>query len=109
MFVEIRRHHCRLPEVALTDSIETTETVDFRSAAGGLIAIPAESSITQLTYYASVYPGVAPLPLYDAAGTAVVQTVAAGGTYVLPEACFGAAVLAIVADAAGTVAVSLKG
>jgi len=109
MFVEIRRHHCRLPEVKLTDSIETTEAVDFRSAASGLIAIPVGSTITELTYYAAVAPGVPPLPLHDAAGSAVVQAVAAGGTYVLPEACFGAGVLAITADAAGAVAVSLKG
>lgn len=109
MFVEIRRHHCRLSAVALTESIETTESVDFREAAGGLIAIPVGSSITELTYYAAVAPGVTPLPLFDASGAAVVQTVAAGGTYVLPEACFGAGLLAIAADAAGTVAVSLKG
>ena len=109
MYVEIRRHHCRLPEVALTDAIETTAVVDFREAAGGLIATPVGSSITELTYYAAVSPGVTPLPLYDAGGSAVTQSVAAGGTYVLPEACFGAGVLAIVADAAGSVALSLKG
>lgn len=109
MFVDIRRHHSRLPQVALTDSIETTEAVDFRDVAGGAIAIPAESSITQLTYYAAVAPGATLSPLYDVSGAPVVQAVAAGRIHVLPEACFGVGVLAIVADAAGSVAVSLKG
>ena len=109
MNMRIRRSHQCYSPVTLTTSAGTTAAIDVRAAAGGAVVVPAGSSITQLTYYAAAEPGLTPLPLYDAAGAPMVQAVAAGRVYQLPDACFGIGLLAVVADAAGTVALSLKG
>jgi hypothetical protein len=95
--------------LALTASLNTTPLVDFSAAAGGTIFVPAASPITTLTYYAAPDNGGTFLPLNDAAGVAVTQTVAAGKAYDMPAACFGAAALKIVVNSAGAVLVSLKG
>ena len=109
MFTRIGRQHVRVLDVAVTAAMETTAAVDFRQAAGGAIAIPAEAEITTLAYYGATTPEATPLPLFDSAGNAVAQSVAAGGIYALPDACFGVGVLYLVADAEATVALSLKG
>jgi hypothetical protein len=109
MLTRIVRHHSRVLQAQLTTDPATTATLDFREAAGGAIAVPADSGITAVMYYAAVMPGREPLPLCDAAGNAVVQTIVAGNVYALPDACFGVGLLAAVADADGVVSFSLKG
>jgi hypothetical protein len=108
MFVTIRRFH-QAVELALTDAVETAAAVDVREAAGGAVAIPADSPITTLMFFGAVQPGTAPLALYDSSGALVVVEVQAGGIYPLPESCYGLGALAIVADTSGTVSLSLKG
>lgn len=109
MLTRIVRHHSRVLQAPLTTDPTTTAAVDFREAAGGAVAVPTDSGITTITYYAAVMPGREPLPLCDAAGNAVAQTVAAGNVYALPDACFGIGLLVPVADTDGVVAFSLKG
>lgn len=75
----------------------------------GGIFVPTGSAITSLTYYGASYSGDTYLPAYDAAGNAIVQTVAAAKCYAMPATVFGFALIKIVTNAAGTVKVSLKG
>jgi len=95
--------------LSLTTVLGTTPELAFQHAAGGTVFVPSGSSITSLTYYAATAIGGTYLPLNDASGSAVTQTVAAGKAYDLPAACFGCCALKIVANAAGSVDVSLKG
>ena len=95
--------------VALTTSLVTTPIIDMQAAAGGLIFIPDAAPMVSLTYYAAPDSGGTFLPLHDSEGTAITQTVAAGKAYDLPSSCYGAGALKIVADAAGTVELSVKG
>ncbi len=105
----IRRHQRPIPSAALTTSLATTAEIEIAEQAGGAVLIPAGSPITSLTYHGAREPGGAFVPLYDSQGLAVVQTVAAGRGYPLPEACFPYGALKLVANAAGTVELSLKG
>lgn len=104
----IARAYRELPDVSLTTSLSTTPTFDFRKWAGGNIMIPAGSSITSLTFYSSLDDGNY-VPLYDSNATAVALTVAASGSYPVPDAVFGCSEIKIVANAAGTVDMLFKG
>lgn len=109
--------------VALTDALGTTEEVDYSNYSKGTIAIPSGSSITTLTFHVAVemnsdFDGPERVGdtnssrTYYAAysgATAVTMTVAAARAYDLPSTISGAAYFKIVANAAGTVHVCLKG
>lgn len=99
----------RRATVSITNSASTTGEIDFSGAAGGIVFVPSGSELTSLTYHAAPALGGTYLPLSDAAGEAVTQTVEAGKAYDLPAACYGAAALKIVGNTAGNVDVSLKG
>ncbi len=109
MFVTMRRYHRAWQQLSLTELAATTAVVDVREAAGGAIAVPSGSSITRLTFHAAVQPELAVAPLCDALGQPVTLDVEAGRIYALPEACYGVGTLAVTADAAGSVGLSLKG
>jgi hypothetical protein len=81
--------------------------VDFRNFSGGQVYVPAGSSITSLTWYGS-HDGVTFLPVQDGAGNAVVSTVAAGYSCLIPASCFACAFLLAVGNAAGTINLSIK-
>jgi hypothetical protein len=107
----------------LTASAATTPELNFEESAGGLIRIPTGSNITSLTFHAAcwadpsksgagerqVIPAPTYSPLYDSTNTAVTRTVAANRAYALPPECFGAGGIKIVADAPGSVEISVKG
>lgn len=99
--------------IALTATLNTTPEIDFAGARGGTILIPDGSSITSLTYYAAEKIGGTYLPLNKSDGSAAVaQTVAAGvagNAYDMPGACFGVLAMKIVANAPGSVFMTLKG
>jgi hypothetical protein len=98
--------------VSLTTSEATSTEVVFAYTSGGTIFIPTGSAITSLTYYASPTSraeGGTYLPLSDADGAAVTQTVTGGRAYDMPSALFGCRYIKIVVNAAGTVAVCVKG
>jgi hypothetical protein len=99
----------RHEEKALTTSAATTPETDFLGVAGGTVYIPTGSTITTLTYHAAPQPGGTFLALQDSSGAAVTQTVAAEKAYDMPAAVFGVGALKIVANAAGSVFLSLKG
>ncbi len=95
-------------DVALTTSAATTPEISISIFGSGQIHIPTGSSITSLTYYTAPNSGGTYLPAQDASGSAVTQTVAATKSYPIPAILFGAAQIRIVANAAGTVSLSLK-
>lgn len=95
--------------VDLTNSESTTEAIDFRQYSGGMVYIPNGSSITTLTFWAAPKPDGTYEPLKDSSNNAVTRTVAADGAYALPDECFGAGAIKMVANASGTVSLSLKG
>lgn len=105
----LRRHSAARAGLPLTASLSTTPEIDLADFAGGVVGVPAGSPITTLAYHAAPRPGGTYAALHDAAGLAVVQTVAAGRAYPLPDACFGAGAIKLVANAAGPVDVALKG
>ena len=105
----IRRHHSQLAAVALTTDLTTTAEIDLTAVAGGCVLVPDGSSIGSLTYYGAIAPGGDYVAIQDGLGDAVTQTVAAGEGFPLPDACSGYGALKLVADADGSVDLSLKG
>jgi hypothetical protein len=95
--------------VAMTDSAATTGVIQYSEASGGVLRLPAGSSITSLTWYATEAIGGTFAPAYDQDGVAVTQTVVHTRIYEIPSALFGAAAIKAVVNAAGTVYVNLKG
>jgi hypothetical protein len=96
------------PPVALTTDPTTTPTIEIGMFASGQIHIPTGSTITTLTYYSAAQTGDTFLPMQDAAGNAVTQTVAQTKSYPIPAIVFGAANIRITGNAAGAVSISLK-
>lgn len=112
-------------KVALTTALATTPQHAMQEYVGGTVYIPAGSTITTLTFYGASNPssdgegipaantasGVAQsfYQLYNSSGSAQSLTVAAGNCYALPADIFGFGALKIVADAVGSVELSLKG
>lgn len=95
--------------VAITASESTSPSVDARTFAGGSVQIPVGSSITTLTFYADHDRAGVFGTLYDADGTAISLTVAAGRTYELPATIFNVPYFKMVGNTTGNVSVFLKG
>lgn len=93
---------------ALTTSATTTDEISIESFASGQIYVPTGSPITTLTYHVSSKVGGTYFPAQDSTGSAVTQTVAATKAYPIPSALFGAVVMKIVVNSAGSVVISLK-
>ena len=99
---------CVHREGTLNTAVATTPEIDIAKYLTGEIYIPTGSAITSLTYHVAPVAGGTYLPAYDAAGSAVTQTVAAARAYAMPAAVFGAPVIKIVTNAAGAVTLTLK-
>jgi hypothetical protein len=99
----------RSQALSLTNSISTTPEIAFGHATGGEVRIPAGSSITTLTWWSSDEPGGTYLPCYDAANSAVAQTVAHTQANALPAALLGRNYLKAVVNANGAVTIVTKG
>ena len=95
----------------ITTALATTPEIPYQGVGGGRVYIPAASSITTLTWYDARDAGGSYLESYDSSATAaaISQTVAAGRSYPIPVDLFGARMLKVVGNAAGTVGFSLKG
>ena len=82
---------------ALTTALATTQEVsDFGEARYMMVYVPATSTLTTLTFYASPQPGGTYYALYNGT-TAVTLTVAAGRCYKVPLDIQGARALKMVA------------
>lgn len=96
------------PPLVLTTDPLTTPTIEIGMFASGQIHIPTGATMVTLTYYSAPQTGDPFLPMQDAAGAAVTQTVAAAKSYPIPAIVFGAANIRITGNVAGAVSVSLK-
>lgn len=98
---------------AVKTTLTDTAEVAFETVAGGRIYIPSDSNITTLDFYDSYKKGGAYFVSMDGssmtAPAAIQLTVAAGQSYLIPEALFGCGAFKMVGDAAGTVYISRKG
>jgi hypothetical protein len=92
---------------ALTNSTSTTPEIAYRDYEAGMVYIPANSSITLLTFHVAPKPGGTYLPLQDSDG-AVTLTVAHTKAYQLPSDLNGAKAFKMVANAAGSVEITFK-
>lgn len=94
--------------VQLTNAIGTTEEIGYELYGGGTVHVPNGSSVTSLTWWSASERGGTYEAAYDKDGNAVTQTVAADQAHPIPIALFGAAAIKAVANASGSVEVSLK-
>lgn len=95
--------------LSLNTAAGTTENLAYGAYSAGTIHVPSGSTITSLTYYAYDHQAQAYSALYTTAGAAVTQTVAAGRAYPIKDEAAGVRTLVLVADAAGSVTVDVKG
>ena len=98
-----------IPSVTVATAVANSEEIMSGSYAGGMIFVPSGSTITTITWYAAEKAGGTYLAAYDADGVALTQTVAASKAYEIPAALFGCRAIKAVGNAAGTLAISLKG
>jgi hypothetical protein len=95
----------------LTTSAGTTDEIDLRHAAGGMLDIPATAAttFTYLTSPKSTADGGTYRALVDKTNTAVTRSVTGNTSAPLPDECFGARYVKIVSDVAVTVGFTAKG
>jgi hypothetical protein len=98
-----------IASVTVATAVASSEEIRLSSYAGGMIFVPAGSSITTLTWYAAEKPDGTYLVAYDEDNIAVTQTVQAGRCYPIPSALFGCRAIKAVDAAGGYLLVSLKG
>lgn len=95
--------------LTVTADAATTPVVSFGPSAGGMVFVTALSTATTLNWYATYSRDVTPGAVSD--GTADVSTtVAAGKSYPIPDALYGAPFIAIVTNAGtASVVITVKG
>lgn len=86
-----------------------SEEIIFTDREVGRFQVPTGSDITTLTWYDAPKPGGTYVAAHDSEGNAVTQTVSAAKSYPIPTALQGAGAIKAVGDAAGTIAVYMKG
>lgn len=97
-YTNVRRQWHRL-SVLIDKDIADAEEIQTGEYAGGVLYVPAGSSLTSVTFYVADSKGGTYLPLYDQAGLAVSMGVSASRAYEIPTAVFGAAFIKIIGDA----------
>lgn len=93
--------------VPVTTALNTTPPIGLRGQADGRLGIPAGSAITALTFYDALERDGTYFASQGDDGP-VTLTVEAGKSYPLPEALVAAAWIKIVANAAGSIHLTLK-
>ena len=103
-----QRYSVSIPSVAVGTSDAASAAIDFESFETGRVHVPSGSSLTTLTWYASLEKNGTYTIARDSSNANVTSTVAAGHSYQFPSALVGARFLKIVGNAAGVVGVTLK-
>lgn len=98
-----------LVEVTVDTTAAASEEINYGGYSGGMVFIPAGSSVTTLTWWAAEKPGGTYLAAQDRDSDAITQTVAASESHPIPIDLYGCRAIKAVTNAAGTMAVSLKG
>lgn len=91
-----------ITSLTVDSTLADSQAFVYRGFTGGVVVIPAGSSITSLTYYVASTEGGTYIQLYDSVG-AVSTTVAASRAYQLPADLAGAANVKLVGNADGNV------
>jgi|LakMenE01Jun11ns_1017448.scaffolds.fasta_scaffold9957538_6 hypothetical protein len=102
------KYSVSIPSIAVGTTVAASDAIAFGDFETGMVYIPAGSSITTLTWHASVAQDGTYLAAEDASSAAVTQTVAASQAHPIPAALMGARFLKITGNAAGVVGVTLK-
>lgn len=94
-------------EVALTDTLGTTQVIDKRTFVGGTIFLPTGSSSTSLAFYGAATEDGEFVALYDNTPSAATLTVSDGNGYEMPDCIATVPFIKIVSDASETLPISL--
>jgi len=105
----LNRFSARVESLTVGTSAAASSELVMSEFAMGMFFVPAGSSITTITWYAAVKAGGTYFAAYDEFVSAITQVVSASKAYQLPSGLCGAAAIKAVGDAAGTIAVVLKG
>lgn len=84
--------------VLIDKDLADSEEVQTGEYAGGVLHIPAGSTLTSVTFYVANTKGGSYLPLYDQTGLPVAIGVAEARAYEIPTAVFGGPFIKIVGD-----------
>jgi len=103
-----QRYSQSIPDVTVATAVATSQVIRYGPWAGGMVYIPAGSSMTTLTWHACETEDGTYLAAEDAASSAVTQTVAASQAHPIPVALAGARFIKATANAAGVMGVTLK-
>jgi len=96
-------------DVTIATTVADSEEILFGPYAAATVFIPSGSSITVLNWYAASKKGGTYMLAHDWQQVVASQTVEASKCYMIPVCLFGAPAIKAVGDAAGTVAISMKG
>ena len=94
--------------VAVGTAAADSTPISMMEYAGGMIYMPATTSISTLTWLSSLHEAGPYVPLQDGAGTAATSTVGANMCCPLPAVCYPAAHLKAIGNAAGVFDLNLK-
>ena len=91
-----------LTSVTVDTNVSDAQAIVLAGFTGGVIAVPAGSSITSIKYHVAATETGTYVPMYSG-GSQISTTVAAGRAYALDSAIKGAAYLKLQGDADGSV------
>lgn len=99
--------HCTPQNDVITNvdvhtSVSDADAVVMAGFVGGVIAVPADSSLTSIKYHVAATEDGTYVPMYSG-GSQISTTVAAGRAYALDSAIKGAAYLKLEGNAVGKV------
>jgi hypothetical protein len=102
------RYSASIESVSVGTVAASSTAINYEDSNSGMVYVPVGSTITTLTWHASTSINGAYLAADDAAGAALVQTVAAGQAHPIPAALSGARFIKITGDVAGVVGITMK-
>jgi hypothetical protein len=94
--------------LVVATAVTGSGTIKYENARSGVVYVPAGSSLTSLTWHASLAEEGPYMAADNEAGAAIVQTVAAGQAHPIPAAMQGAMFLRVTGDVAGEIGYTLK-
>ena len=104
----MNRFSVPLRNVSVASAVSNSGIIDYSGWAGGMVYVPSGSSITELTWYASLSEGETFYPVQDGFGNSVTSSVSGGMSCFIPAECYGAICLKVSGNSSGIVHVSLK-
>lgn len=95
--------------LSLTSSPSTTQRIQYRSSAGGVLFVSAiAGGAATITWWAAQEPGSEASQVLDASGNAITTAITAGTVRLIPDSLYGCHTLVPVVNA-GTATVTYTG